>query len=232
MSGAGLPPRAPSWTAETLALFGKEWRCELRTRTALSTIGLFAFTTLVTVSLTLGPIGATEEMRPAAPVLLWLILLFAAAAGLPRSFVQEEEAGTADTLRLVARPSCLFCGKALYNFTVLLLLEALVTPLFFGILRVPVADPLGFAAALVAGGIGLAVGSTLIAAMVAQARVRGPLFAVLAFPILLPLLKLAVDASLAAASGAGAGAALELAWLYDAMLTIAALMLFPLVWHP
>lgn len=231
MSGSG--GAVASWLRESGVVFLKEWRCELRTRTALATIGLFAFTTLITVSMTLGPIGATDEMRPAAPVLLWLILLFAATAGLPRSFVAEEEAGTADALRLSARPTCLFAGKAAYNLTLLLALEALVTPLFLGVLRVPVADPVMLAWILAAGGFGLAVGSTLIAAMVAQARVRGPLFAVLAFPILLPLLKLAVDASLAAASGSpDAALGLELALLFDAMLLTAGLMLFPLVWQP
>lgn len=221
------------WLRETWTLFLKEWRCELRTRTALATIGLFAFTTLITVSMTLGPIGATEEMRPAAPVLLWLILLFAATLGLPRSFVHEEEAGTADALRLTTRPTCLFIGKVAYNLTLLLALEAIVTPLFLGVLRVPVERPGLLVAVLAAGAAGLAVGSTLIAAMVAQARVRGPLFAVLAFPILLPLLKLAVDASLEAAAGSpGASQGLELALIFDGMVLIAGLMLFPLVWQP
>ena len=84
---------------------------------------------------------------------------------------------------------------------------------------------------------GLAVGSTLIAAMVAQARVRGPLFAVLAFPILLPLLKFVIDATLAATTDqtllmARGEVALNLAILYDGTLMVAALMLFPPIWNP
>ena len=51
------------------------------------------------------------------PVLLWIILLFSVAAGLPRTFVQEEETQTAMALRLSATPSALFCGKLLYNLT-------------------------------------------------------------------------------------------------------------------
>ena len=87
--------RISSWTAEAGAIFGKEWRLELRTRYGLNSVGLFAFTTLVVVSMSLGPVGASEEARPFLPVLLWLILLFAASAGLPRTFVHEEEVGTA-----------------------------------------------------------------------------------------------------------------------------------------
>lgn len=221
-----------SWWAEVFAVLAKEWRCELRTRYALSTVGLFAITTLVVVSMALGPAGTSRELRPAMPVFLWMILLFAATAGLPRTFVHEEETGTADPLRLAARASAVYCGKAAYNLSLIFLLELLVTPFFVGLLHLPVERPGDFALALLAGGIGLAVGSTLIAAMVAQARVKGTLFAVLAFPILLPLLKLTIDATFGAVLGEPAEMALALAFLYDSTLIVASLMLFPLTWNP
>ncbi len=221
-----------SWAAETSAIFAKEWRSELRTRYALNTVGLFAFTTLVVVSMALGPIGASPEARQFLPVLLWLILLFAASAGLPRTFVHEEEIHTATALRLAARPVSLFCGKALYNLTLILALELLIAPLFAAMLQMPVAHPARLAVVLAGGGYGLAIGSTLIAAMVAQARARGPLFAVLAFPVLLPLLKFAIEATLAASLGETTGATLSLILLYDATLTVASLMLFPAIWNP
>ncbi|MCG8456952.1 MAG: hypothetical protein MI919_11780, partial [Holophagales bacterium] len=69
-------------------------------------------------------------------------------------------------------------------------------------------------------------------AMVAQAKVKGTLFAVLAFPVLLPVLKLSIDASFAAILGEPVSMALYLAFLYDATLTVASLMLFPLTWNP
>ncbi len=221
-----------TWTAEVRSIFAKEWRTELRTRYALNTLGLFAFTTLVVVSMTLGPVGASEEARPFLPVLLWLILLFAASAGLPRTFVHEEEIGTAIALRLTARPSSLFCGKALYNLTLILSLELLITPLFVAMLQLPVVSPLELLLTLVLGGYGLAVGSTLIAAMVAQARARGTLFAVLAFPILLPLLKFAVEATIGTVTNEPTEALLSLIFSFDAMLTIGGLMLFPVIWNP
>ena len=224
--------RISIWVSEVAAIFGKEWRTELRTRYALNTVGLFAFTTLVVVSMTLGPIGASDEARPFLPVLLWLILLFAASAGLPRTFVHEEEIHTATALRLVARPSSLFCGKAIYNLTLILALELLVTPLFVIMLHMPVVDPGQLTAVLLLGGYGLAIGSTLIAGMVAQARARGPLFAVLAFPILLPLLKFAVEATLGTVLDEPSEAALSLILFYDATLTVASLMLFPAIWNP
>ena len=96
-------PRASTWVAEAAAVFAKDWRCEFRTRYALSTLALFAITTLVVVSVALGPLGTSASDRTSVlPVLLWVILLFAAAAGLPRTFGQEEETHTATALRLAA----------------------------------------------------------------------------------------------------------------------------------
>lgn len=222
-----------TWAAEALAVFAKEWRCEFRTRYALNTLGLFAFTTLVVVSVSLGPLGVSVSQGTAVlPVLLWVILLFSAAAGLPRAFVQEEETQTATALRLAATPSALFCGKLLYGMTLTLALEALVTPVFIAMTSLDVKSPGLLAAVLAAGGYGLAAGSTLVAAIIAQARSKGTLFSVLAFPILLPLLLIAVELTRHAVAGDPADVALLQLLLYDGSVTVAGFMLFPVVWNP
>jgi len=222
-----------TWVREAAAVFAKEWRCELRTRYALNTLALFAINTLVVVSFSLGPLGvAPGASSEALPVLLWLILLFAAAAGLPRSFVHEEETQTATALRLAATPSALFCGKVAYALTLLVALEALVAPLFLVVMNLDVARPGLLIATLAAGGFGLAVCSTLVAAIIAQARGKGTLFAVLSFPVLLPLLLLAVELTRGAFAGGTPGVALVQLLLYDGAVTTAGLMLFPVVWNP
>jgi heme exporter protein B len=222
-----------TWAAEALAVFAKEWRCEFRTRYALNTLGLFAFTTLVVVSVSLGPLGVSVSQGTAVlPVLLWVILLFSAAAGLPRAFVQEEETQTATALRLAATPSALFCGKLLYGLTLTFALEALVTPVFVAMTSLDVKSPGLLAAVLAAGGYGLAAGSTLVAAIIAQARSKGTLFSVLAFPVLLPLLLIAVELSRHAVAGDPADVALLQLLLYDGSVTVAGFMLFPVVWNP
>ena len=166
------------------------------------------------------------------PVLLWLILLFAAAAGLPRAFVEEEETHTATALRLAATPSALYCGKLAYGITLTVALEILVAPIYAAMVSLAVASPGLLVATLAAGGLGLAAGSTLIAAIIAQAQGRSTLFAVLAFPVLLPPLLLAVELTRNAVGGQPAGMALVQLLLYDAVITIAGLMLFPVIWNP
>ncbi len=224
---------ASTWAAEAAAVFVKDWRCEYRTRYALNTLGLFAFTTLVVVSMVLGPVGNAPGMaNTVLPVILWLIVLFAVTAGLPRIFVAEEETHTATALRLAATPSALFCGKLAYGFTVVVLLEALITPLFLAMVQLSV-DRLGLlVAALAAGGFGMAAGSTLIAAIVAQARTRSALFAVLLLPALVPGLLFAVTLTRSAITGGDPGVELRMLLLYDGTLTVAGLMLFPTIWNP
>ena len=232
-SSPGLLAAARAWTRETAAIFAKDWRVELRTRHALHTLLLFALTTLVTVSLALGPAGVSSSERSTVlPALLGIILLFAAAAGLPRGFVHEEETHTATALRLAATPSAVFCGKALYSGCLLLALEALLVPLYLAVMQLPVASPGLLLAALTAGGAGLAIASTLLAAIVAQAQGRGALFPILAFPVLLPLLLLAVELTRGAVTGSAGAGVLANLLLYDGAMAVAGLMLFPLVWNP
>lgn len=221
------------WAAEAFAVFAKDWRCELRSRHAVSTLGLFAVTNLVVASLILGPIG--NDPRQAAevvPVLIWLILLFAAAAGLPRVFVHEEESRTAIALRLAARPSAVFAGKLGHVASLVLALEAIVAPLAVVMFDLAPARPLAFAAALVGGGLAIAAATTLLAAIVAQGQGASTLFAVLALPVLLPALALAVAATRAAVAGVDAEGMQTLLVLYDGSIAVAGFLLFPAVWNP
>jgi heme exporter protein B len=222
------------WLAEAGAVFVKEWRSELRGRSSLSTLALFAITTLVVLSLALGPVGVSRANRVwISPTILWILLFFSAALGLPRAFVREEESHTATALRLAATPSALFTGKLLYTLTLLAALEALVAPLFLAALQVEVPRPGLFAAALALGGLGLAAASTLVAAIAAQGEGRTTLFSVLALPLLVPLLLLAISLTRAAlAPEAPIEPALPQLLLYDGTVVVAGFMLFPAVWNP
>lgn len=224
-----------AWIAEAAALFAKEWRSELRGRQAISTLALFAITTLVVLSLALGPVGVAREDRTwVAPVVLWILLLFSAALGLPRAFVREEESRTAAALRLAATPSAVFAGKLLYTLSLILGLEILVAPLFLAALQIELLQFGTFALALGLGGLGLAAASTLVAAIAAQGEGKTTLFSVLALPVLVPLLLLAVTLTRAALEPAGAGAdgIVTQLLMYDGTVVVAGFMLFPAVWNP
>ncbi len=219
-----------AWLGAAWAVCVKDIRAEFRTRYALSAIGLFALTTLTVVSFALGPYGLEQDLLAA---LLWVVLFFAAMAGLSRSFVHEEESHTAPALRLAAPPGAVYLGKYLFNLGLLLLLEALVVPLFIVMMGLQVGRPGLFALVLLLGNLGLAGATTVIAAMVAQAGSRGALFTVLSFPLLLPLLISAISgtqATLAPGDVAGAWGPAQVLLAYAVAMVTVALMLFPVIW--
>jgi heme exporter protein B len=229
-----LQPPASSLLLASWAVFRKDLRAELRTRYALNAVALFAVSTVVALSLGLGPLSRSADLPLIHAALLWVAVLFAAFTGLARAFVQEEEARTAAALRLAAPPLAVYLGKLLFNLLLLLLLDALTAILFVILLRVEVGSPAMFVALLLAGSLGLVAATTLIAAIIAQASAKGALFAVLSFPLLAPLLVVAIKGTALALEGAGwerGIAPLQVLLSYTVALFVASLFLFGSVWE-
>jgi heme exporter protein B len=222
------------WLAEAFAVAAKDLRAEFRTRVALNSLALFALTTLAAVSYTIGPYRLANEDRPfLLSVLFWIVVFFAALAGLDRSFVKEEESHTAPLLRLAAAPSVVWAGKLLYNLVLIFLLMAMLTPLYCVLMGFEIALPLRFVVLLAAGGFALAVTTTIIAAIIAQAMTRGALFSVLSLPLLLPLLVLLIQGTSAVSTGEleTFSESLRAVLSMGGAMTVASLFLFPLVWR-
>lgn len=223
-----------SFLAEVAAVLVKDVRTELRTRVALSTLGLFALTTLAAVSYTIGPYSLTPDDRPfLLSALLWIVVFFAAMAGLDRSFVKEEEGHTAPLLRLSASPLAVWAGKLVYNALLLYVLMAVLVPLYCALMGLDVASPGSLVAVLAAGGLALTVTTTMMAAIIARAMTRGALFPVLSIPLLLPLLVFLIEGTRAAVEGSaeGVSATLRAVVSFGGMMTVLSVLLFPVVWH-
>ncbi|HMO57792.1 MAG TPA: heme exporter protein CcmB [Roseiflexaceae bacterium] len=219
------------------AVFRKDLRSELRTRYALNAVLLFAVSTVVALSLGLGPLAPLRN--PDLPIiqaaLLWIAILFAAFTGLARVFVHEEDARTAAALRLAAPPLAVYLGKLFFNLLLLAVLASLTATLFLIMLRVRVGNLGLFIALLGVGSLGLVAATTLIAAIIARASARGALFAVLSFPLLTPLLVVAIRGTALAVEGRGWEAAiapLQVLVAYPLALFTASLFLFKSVWEP
>ncbi|HSL19688.1 MAG TPA: heme exporter protein CcmB [Methylomirabilota bacterium] len=221
------------WLAEVAAVAVKDLRAEFRTRVALNSLALFALTTLAAVSYTIGPYRLADEDRPfLLSVLLWIVIFFAALAGLDRSFVKEEESHTAPLLRLAAAPTVVWAGKLLYNLCLIGVLMAMLVPLYCVLMGFDVAMPWRFVGLLAAGGFALAVTTTIVAAIIAQAITRGALFSVLSLPLLLPLLIFLIQGTAAVATGdlEVFGDSLRAVLSMGGAMTVASALLFPVVW--
>lgn len=180
-----------SLAAETKAVFAKEAQAELRSRSGLFTIGLFCLGAVVSMALAAFNIKLNGSLVAG---MLWTTLLFAAVVGLPRAMIIEEEQGTGDLLRLVARPEAVYYGKLAYNTALMLVTGLLVGTLFTVLVGVPVANVPLFIAAIAGGCCGLAGTVTLCGALVAQGANRSTVSGAIGIPLLLPMAVIGVSA--------------------------------------
>jgi heme exporter protein B len=223
-----------TYLSEAVAIWLRDLRGEFRTRYAVNAILMFAVTTLIAVSFSIGSFRIGDAEQPFLyAVLLWIILVFSALSGLSRSFVREEEAGTMDVLKLSARPQSVYLGKLFFNLTLLGALELLIVPLFILLMHYKISSPGLFLAMVMSGGFGLGAGATIVAAMTAQASARGALFSVLSFPLLLPLMITAIKGCERAADGMNTAGwpEVRIAVAYTIIMIIMSLFLFPLIWE-
>ncbi len=223
------------WFAGAWAVFLKDLRLELRTRYAVSALLLFVVSSLLLVAFA---VGTGEVGERVASALLWVVIVFAAAVGLGRAFVAEEERGTVLLLQLHLRGSMVYAGKLLFNVLLVGAMNALAAFGFVLVLGLEVAAPVLLAAALALGALGLAGATTLLSAIIARASAGGPLLPVLAFPLLVPLLLSVVRVTqrallLGAAAGPWAASANDLVTLgaYAGVVVTASVLLFDYVWN-
>ncbi|HWD37847.1 MAG TPA: heme exporter protein CcmB [Fimbriimonas sp.] len=174
------------WRDEVLAIFKKEVLSEFRGKTGLSTGVVFSLSTIVTVALALFNKNPNKmDLQDVCASLVWIILLFASLLTLPRSFLVEEEQGTGDLLRLLARPHAVFWGKVIFNLIQMWLLCLLVAVLFIGLTGIVVTEPLVLAACLFSGGASLVGAVTLCGAIASRAANRAALAGAISIPLVL-----------------------------------------------
>jgi heme exporter protein B len=217
-----------AWARRALAMFTKDLRSELRTKYALNAIIMFAVVTLAAVSFAVGQFAIGNDVRAA---FLWIVLFFSAMSGLGRVFIKEEDANTVHALRLAASPGVVFVGKLAFNTVLLFLLAVIVVPLFTVLMGLQVMNPGLFVGVVLLGTAGLAGAATIIAAIIAKASAKGELFAVLAFPILLPLLITAIGGTRVALDGGGGSGEIQFLLSYLVVMVTVSLMLFEFVWN-
>lgn len=216
---------------KAIALFQKDWKSELRTRYAINALAMFI---LVTISVILFSIGNEKITDYLTGGLLWVVIFFSAMSGLSRAFVSEEERGTTLTLQLIAAPSTVFSGKLLFNVLLVFLMNFVITFLYEILFEsFTIQNYNLFGLAFLFGNIGIAVSSTMIAAIISKASSKGTLYPVLSFPILLPLILTLLELTKFSMDGKSIEESfVELAVLicYDVIMLTAGYLLFDFIW--
>ncbi len=214
-----------------LAVLWKDLLTEWRSRDRVVSMLLFSLLVVVVFHFAL-PDDAPETTRAVAPGLLWAAYVFAALLGMNRAFAIELENEALSGLALApADRGWIFLGKALANWLLLLVVEAITAGAFalgFDLPLGPVALPL--ASVLALGSAGLAAMGTLFAAVAVRTSYREVMLPLLLVPVLVPVLLGAVRATAALlASGALPLGPLRLLAVTDAVFLIGSFVLFEFV---
>ena len=216
---------------KSYSLFRKDWQSEIRTRYAVNALAMFV---LVTISVIMFSVAGEKISEYLTGGLLWVVIFFSAMSGLSRAFVSEEERGTTLMLQLIASPSTIFSGKLIFNLILVFLMNIAITILFsmlfesFVIRSFPV-----FILSFIFGNIGIAIASTIIAAIISKASSKGTLYPVLSFPILLPLILTLLELTKFSMDGKTVNQSfVEIAVLvcYDVVMGTASYLLFDFIW--
>lgn len=226
-----LPKSSAGLLSRSLAVYFKDMRLELRTRSALNAILMFGVTTLAVVSFSLGQSNLSPKIMSA---LFWVIMFFSAMSGLAQTFIREEETGTSLALKLTADADSIYLGKLFFNLTLLTMMTLIITPMFFIFTDAPTNNLFPFLVVLVLGIFGLVSATTIVAAIIAKASTKGALFAVLSFPILMVLLMSLVSASEKIFDNqtlADASSEVQFLIAYVVVMTTASILLFKFVWR-
>jgi heme exporter protein B len=227
-----LVSKSYGWVDAVVALIKKDLIDEYRTRFAVTSIILFALTTLVMVSFSTGAFVLDTGLHAA---FLWIIIFFSSMSALARSFIKEEEQGTARVLKMSTTAEVIFIAKLLFNLILLTGLLVVLYPLYLVLMNPPATgNNLLVIFILFLGSSCLAGTTTILAAIVSQAGSKNTLLPIIAFPVLLPVLLTAIRGTSLALTGTSFSAVLpDLIFLFSFMVIIvtASLLLFPFVWE-
>ena len=189
-----------SYLKKVAAIIAKDITAELRTREMLSSMGVFAILVIIVFNFAF-ELTERQIIETATPGALWVTIIFAGMLGLNRSLSVELDKGCLDGLLLTpVDRSAIFFGKALGNALFMLIVEAIVLPLFVVFFNVPLVQP-WVILIVVLGTLGFAGVGTLLSSMAVNTRAREVMLPILLFPVAMPELIAAVKATSGAMMG-------------------------------
>jgi heme exporter protein B len=170
---------------------------------------------------------------PTWNALFWIILLFSSVNAVAKSFVQEQQ-GRQLYYYMIASPESIILSKIFYNTGLTLILALLGYGVFSVVLGNPVQDQGLFLLNLVLGAMGFSASLTMVSGIASKAGNNATLMAILSFPVIIPILLMAIRISKNALDG------LDWSVSSDKLLSLLAInvlvattsyLLFPYLWR-
>jgi len=170
-------------------LLYKDFLMDWRQKHPLTGILLYVTATIYTVYLSFSAV-----ITPAVwSALYWIILLFVTTTALAKSFIQEERRHLYYYFTVPA--STLIISKLLYSFLYLLGIGLFGLGIYVVLVGMPSFSLWLFLVNFLNGVIGLSAAFTMIASIAVHTHQKGNMMAVLGFPVILPVLLLAITNS-------------------------------------
>lgn len=220
----------PVYLRTVWAVVWKDLAAELRSRELISSMLVFAILVIFIFNFAL-ELDARARFSVTSGV-LWVTFAFAGTLGLNRSMAMEKDRGCLDGLLLApVDRSAIFLGKALSNLFFMLIVEAIVLPVYSLLYNINLLHP-GLIAVVLLGSVGYVTVGTLLSSMAVQTRTRDVLLPILLFPIVLPLFIAAVKVSAGFLQGLDMSEIwpwLNLIIVYDLIFSAVAIMVFDYV---
>lgn len=218
-----------TFVRRVLAIIRKDLIAEWRDRESFTPMFYFAFLVLFLFHFALG--GDQALIRGASSGLLWLAFAFTSVLGLARSVQSELENDCLDGLLLYPAPrEAIYLGKLLGSFTVILVVELVIFPLFAILYNVDLWRQLPKLLVIaVPGTLGFAAAGTLLSSMTAGLRAREAMLPFLLFPLTIPLMLSAVKGTEVVLRGESlefAAPWLKLMLAFDILFLVASLLTF------
>jgi heme exporter protein B len=183
----------PSFLQTVWAVVWKDLTAELRSREIFSAMLVFALLVILIFNFAL-ELEAGTRASVAAGV-LWVTFTFAGTIGLNRSMASEKDRGCLDGLLLApVDRSAIYFGKMIGNLSFMLIVEAVVIPVFSMLYNINLINP-GLLGVTLLGSVGYIAVGTLLSSMAVQARTRDILLPILLFPVVIPVVVASVKAS-------------------------------------
>ena len=171
----------------------KDLAIEVRTKESINAAGAFSIAILLIFSFAFEP--TADATREFAGGLLWIVFAFAGALVFNRGFARELPNECLDALlSSPLRAASLVIGKAVANFAMLLVVEAVslfVFGIFYNINWTK--HLLSLAGVLTLGTWGISVLGSVFGAMTVNLRLRELMLPVIIYPLLIPLLIGAIE---------------------------------------
>ena len=214
---------------EVKTLVHKDLILEWRSKHAINSIFLYVVSTVFVCYQAFKTVDDTSMWN----ALFWIILLFASINAISRSFVQESQYRQLYYYSITG-PKAIILSKIIYNTILMVFLSLIAYFTYSVIFKNPVGDGLLYFVAVLLGSISFATVFTMVSGISSKTGNNSTIMAILAFPVIIPLLIVLIKLSNNALQGLDRGISFgEIAVLLAInVITITiSLLLFPYLWR-